>query len=88
MSTERGEDGETITQATSKTTALNSLVQKIELFRDRQERLMLLLHATLTAEERTPDRSSAQCVSLWLPSDLGKDDYCGSPGLRALEIRL
>ncbi|KZV64562.1 hypothetical protein PENSPDRAFT_563932, partial [Peniophora sp. CONT] len=88
VSTKRDDDGETITQATTRTKALNSLVREIEQFRDEQERLMPRLHATLSVEERNPDRTTSVTMKLWLPSDMPKDDACSPPGLRALEMRL
>ncbi|VDB87229.1 unnamed protein product [Peniophora sp. CBMAI 1063] len=88
ITTKRGDDGETITQTTARTKALNALVQQIKHFRDEQESLMPRLHATLTAEERHPDRSNALTIKLWLPSDLPKDDDGASSALRALEVRM
>ncbi|VDC00092.1 unnamed protein product [Peniophora sp. CBMAI 1063] len=82
------ENGDTLTRTTSRTKALNALVRDIEKFRDEQEHLMPRLHATLSTEERNPERSTALTMKLWLPSDVDATDDCAPRALRALEIRV
>ncbi|VDB94346.1 unnamed protein product [Peniophora sp. CBMAI 1063] len=82
------ENGDTLSQTTTRTKALNALVREIERFRDEQEQLMPRLHATLTTEERNPERATALAMKLWLPSDLHATDDCSPGSLRALEIRV
>ncbi|VDB87204.1 unnamed protein product [Peniophora sp. CBMAI 1063] len=82
------EFGDTLTQNTTRAKALNALVRNIERFREDQERLMPRVHATLSTEERNPERATAVSMKLWLPSDLDRTDDCVPSALRALEIRI
>ncbi|KZV59553.1 hypothetical protein PENSPDRAFT_554740, partial [Peniophora sp. CONT] len=61
--------GGTVKQATARTQALNALLHTIANYREEQEYLMSDVYATLTADERDPDRSIAMTVKLYLPSD-------------------
>ncbi|VDB96150.1 unnamed protein product [Peniophora sp. CBMAI 1063] len=76
-------------QATARTKALNVLVQSIIGFRAEQEACMPSTHATLTDEERYPDRESAMTVQLCLPSDPPDGDELHVPAAaRVVESRL
>lgn len=46
------------------------------------------VHASLTLEERQPDRSSVLKVKLWMPSELSKDDSSVPAATRTMAIRL
>ncbi|KZV65957.1 hypothetical protein PENSPDRAFT_563397, partial [Peniophora sp. CONT] len=88
IESKRGEDGQTITQATARTQTLNALVRDIERFRSEQERFMPAVYASLTVEERHPDRSTAQTVKLWMPYELPMNDESVPAETRAMAIKL
>lgn len=46
------------------------------------------VHASLTLEERQPDRSTALTVKLWMPSELSKSDDDVPTATRSMAIRL
>ncbi|VDB99480.1 unnamed protein product [Peniophora sp. CBMAI 1063] len=88
-STKRQSDSGTSEQVTDKTQELDRIAQSIRRFRKAQEYHMPAVYASLTSEERNPERKTALTTKLFLPSDPPDHDVSLTTATtRAMEARL
>ncbi|VDB86126.1 unnamed protein product [Peniophora sp. CBMAI 1063] len=89
FTTQYVEIGGTVSQAEARTNALNSIGRAVNSFRCHQEDHMPMTYASLTLDEREPDRRNVMSVKLYMPSaPPGGDESMVPPAARIMEAKL